>query len=202
MSATLYITHPEVVIDPDVPMPQWGLSETGRRRAETFAKRGLLAPATHFFSSTERKAMELAEILARPCGGTVTSDARLCENDRSSTGYLMPEDFERHVEALFGQPDESINGWETARNAQSRIVGAVSNLLSEMPVEQDVVFTGHGCVGTLLKCHLGGRAIARHEDQRVVAHPGGGNLFAFDLAAKRLLCEFTPMENWQGLPNG
>lgn len=119
MSAALYITHPEVVIDPDVPMPQWGLSETGRRRAEAFARRGLFASGTHFFSSTERKAMELAEILADSCGGTILHDARLCENDRSSTGFLQPEDFERHVEALFGQPDKSVSGWETAQDANA-----------------------------------------------------------------------------------
>lgn len=74
--------------------------------------------------------------------------------------------------------------------------------MKTVPAGRQAVFAGHGCVGTLLKCHIGGRAIARHEDQRVVAHPGGGNLFAFELAAKRLICEFTPMENWQGLPNG
>ena len=27
----LYITHPEVVIDPNVPMPRWGLSALGGR---------------------------------------------------------------------------------------------------------------------------------------------------------------------------
>ena len=51
-----------------------------------------------------------------------------------------------------------------------------------------------GAVGTLLKCHLGGRAIARAEDQRRVGDPGGGNVFAIRLADRRLLCDWTPME--------
>ena len=29
----LYITHPQVRIDPTVPVPEWGLSETGAQRA-------------------------------------------------------------------------------------------------------------------------------------------------------------------------
>lgn len=29
-----HVSHPEVVIDPDVPVPQWSLSAEGRRRAE------------------------------------------------------------------------------------------------------------------------------------------------------------------------
>lgn len=32
MPLVYFITHPEVVIDPGVPVPQWPLSETGRRR--------------------------------------------------------------------------------------------------------------------------------------------------------------------------
>ena len=32
MVLTLYVTHPEVVIDPDLPTPRWGLSATGRAR--------------------------------------------------------------------------------------------------------------------------------------------------------------------------
>ena len=32
MAAILFITHPEVVIDPKVPVPEWPLSEQGRTR--------------------------------------------------------------------------------------------------------------------------------------------------------------------------
>jgi hypothetical protein len=49
-------------------------------------------------------------------------------------------------------------------------------------------------VGTLLKCHLGGRAIARSEDQRRIGDPGGGNVFVFRLADLALLTEWMPME--------
>jgi len=46
----------------------------------------------------------------------------------------------------------------------------------------------------LLKCHLGQRAIARGEDQRRLADPGGGNLFVFRLADRTLLSDWMPME--------
>lgn len=47
-------------------------------------------------------------------------------------------------------------------------------------------------------CHLAGRPIARLEDQREMAHSGGGNLFVFSLAQRKLVCDWTPMENWTG----
>jgi broad specificity phosphatase PhoE len=197
MGPVLYITHPEVTIDPAVPTPQWGLNARGRARAEAFAARGILARGTHFFASAERKARDLAEILAAATGGTVTTDEEFNENDRSSTGFLAGGQFDAAVAALFGQPDTSYRGWETARNAQSRIVAAVTAALAATAPEQDVVFCGHGCVGTLLKCALGQRPIALHEDQRRMAAPGGGNVIAFS-RDMRLISDWQAMENFPG----
>jgi broad specificity phosphatase PhoE len=195
----VYITHPQVVIDPQVPMPQWGLSVVGRDRAAALAAKNLLAPATRIFSSEETKAVELAEILALGCGGVVTRHAGMGENDRSSTGFLPAEAFEAQVDRLFGFPAESADGWETARDAQARIVGAVAAVLAAEAFVTPPVFTGHGCVGTLLKCHVGGRAITRSQDQREMADPGGGNFFVFDLAERELLCDWTPIEDFRGI---
>ena len=180
MALTLYITHPEVVIDPEVPMPRWGLNATGRARATAFANRRLLPIGTRIFSSSEQKALDLAEILAAPIDGKISTSAAFGENDRSSTGFLAGESFIAAVQQLFGAPEKSYRGWERAIDAQRRIVLAVTKALSEVPAEAPVIFCGHGCVGTLLKCALAGRPIALSEDQRLPAAPGGGNVFAFD----------------------
>jgi len=198
MGLALYITHSEVVIDPSIPIPGWGLSETGRARMFRFAERDLLPADARIVASTEQKARDAAEILAERLGTGFETDHRLGENDRSSTGYLPPEQFEVHVEKLFGAPDQSANGWETAEDAQRRTVVAVKDLASYQDPVRLLVIVGHGCVGTLLKCDLGGRPIALSEDQRVIAHPGGGNLFSFDLAEWRLLCDWTAIEDWKG----
>ncbi|MGY4292614.1 hypothetical protein ACVWXN_000709 [Bradyrhizobium sp. i1.4.4] len=50
-----YLTHPQVQIDPAVPVPQWGLSSVGRARAEALANAGWLASTTQIVSSAERK---------------------------------------------------------------------------------------------------------------------------------------------------
>jgi len=49
-------------------------------------------------------------------------------------------------------------------------------------------------VGTLLKCHLGNRAIARGEDQRRLGDPGGGNVFVVRLADRALLSDWLALE--------
>jgi broad specificity phosphatase PhoE len=194
MVRSLYITHPQVVIDPDVPTPRWGLNETGRARAEAFAARNILPSGVAVFSSTEAKASELAAIIAVPIGAAVVHDEAMGENDRSSTGYMQPQRFEATADRFFAHPHESIDGWERAIDAQARIVSAVRGALVGLPAETLAVFCGHGAVGTLLKCHCGHRAIARDEDQRRMADPGGGNAFVFDLDAPALICDWVPME--------
>lgn len=61
MTHVIYLTHPEVVIDPDVPVPDWGLNALGRARVAALAERlsGRLSDASlHVVSSAERKALE------------------------------------------------------------------------------------------------------------------------------------------------
>jgi len=190
----LYVTHPQVVQDPNVPVPRWGLSVQGRARAERFANHALVRSVLRIASSTETKALELAQILAQASDAAVESGENFGENDRSSTGFVPRDRFEELADAFFAQPDESVSGWETARDAQRRVVSAFEAVLADHDTNQPIIFTGHGAVGTLLKCHIGNRAIARSEDQRVMGDPGGGNAFVIRLADRALLTDWIAME--------
>lgn len=190
MTYALYVTHPQVVIDPAVPVPQWHLSSLGRDRARRFARHPVALAARHIVSSTETKAEELARLLAAFSGASVEFGDSFGENDRSSTGFVPAERFEELADAFFANPDHSVEGWETAAAAQRRIVAAVNEVLERHDASQPLLFAGHGAVGTLLKCHLDNRAIDRREDQA----NGGGNLFAFRLSDRKLLLDWLPME--------
>jgi broad specificity phosphatase PhoE len=126
-----FITHPEVVIDPAVPVPEWGLSEVGRSRMRRFASTGFLRDVSAIYASSERKAIEGAEILAEALGLSVTVRGSLGENDRSATGFLPPAEFWPVVEQFFGRPDESVRGWERALDAQRRIVEALQAIIRQ-----------------------------------------------------------------------
>lgn len=191
----LYLTHPQVQIDANVPVPLWGLSELGRERAQTFAKRGVVPEGSMIFSSRESKAMELADILAQANGAMVFSDHLMGENDRSATGFLPPALFEQAADRFFAEPETSVDGWERAIDAQERIVATVGTALASVPEGAPAVFCGHGAVGTLLKCHVAARPIKRAEDQSRHGDKGGGNCFVFDLPGMELGCEWIAMED-------
>ncbi|MFT4159499.1 histidine phosphatase family protein [Shinella sp.] len=191
----LYITHPEVLIDPAVPVPGWGLSGRGRERAALAAASDWAAARIgRFVASTERKAIETADILS--AGRVpVETDHAMGENDRSATGFLPPDAFEAAADEFFAHPQQSFRGWERAVDAQARIVAAVERLLATHDPAVPIAFVGHGGVGTLLKCHLKGTPIRRDDDQPA----GGGNLFAFRLADRSVTCDWTAMESWKGM---
>ena len=172
-----YITHPDVVIDPEVPVPQWPLSEVGRERMEKALRLPFLKDVHALYCSMEQKARDGAEILGAHLALKAIARADLGENDRSSTGYLPRDAFLTHVEAFFGNPSESIAGWETAENAQARIVKAVRAIASEEGFDKTVVILGHGGVGSLLLTSLMGAPISMAQEQ-----PGssGGNWFSFN----------------------
>lgn len=217
MSFGLYITHPQVRIDPDVPVPEWGLSDIGRARAELSAKPDWARRLGRIVSSSETKAIETAGILAAAAGLAIEIAEDTHENDRSATGFLPPPEFEKAADWFFAHPDQSFGadagcrGWERAVDAQARIVGAVERILSGHDRKIPIAFVGHGGVGTLLKCHLAGNPIGRDRDQPA----GGGNLYCFSLATSShppdgsrfrsplanntLLCDWVAMEAWQGV---
>lgn len=189
----LYITHPQVRIDPAVAVPKWGLSETGAARARLAATRPWARQLGRIISSDETKAIETAALVA--AGGlSVEVIEGMHENDRSATGFLTPPEFEKAADWFFANPTASFHGWERAIDAQARIVSKVEEVLRQHDPKVPVAFVGHGGVGTLLKCHLEKRPIARQGDQPA----GGGNLFCFRLADRALSCDWTPIEDWPG----
>ena len=105
----LYITHPQVAVDPAVPVPDWGLSERGRERAALAASTNWARRIGRFVASTERKAIETAEILS---AGRLPmeTDHAMGENDRSATGFITPDRFEAAADAFFAEPDRSWRG--------------------------------------------------------------------------------------------
>ena len=190
ISLVRYLTHPQVNIDPAIPVPSWGLSEIGRIRAEAIGSTRQLSRTARIICSGERKAIETAEIIAARLNVAVEIRWAMHENDRSATGFLVPDEFQAVADQFFAQPEISIRGWERAVDAQSRIVREVEDVLAR-DEPGDILFVGHGGVGTLLYCYYSGVAIDRAYDQPA----GGGCFFAFTKEARRVQHSWRPLED-------
>jgi broad specificity phosphatase PhoE len=187
----VFVTHPNVVIDPAVAVPRWPLSGQGRARMRAGLRQPWVREVTALHCSTERKAIDTAQILATHLGLAFAEHEDLGENDRSATGFLPPAEFERVADAFFAQPQQSVRGWERAVDAQRRIVAAIERIASSTPADGTVAIVSHGAVGTLLHCHLAGRAISRQWDQPA---NGGGNWYTFTLRPRAVHSGWQPID--------
>jgi broad specificity phosphatase PhoE len=193
MASLIFLTHPEVVIDPDRPITEWPLNPVGRARMQHFAELIAGRTITAVYASTERKARDGAAIVAERLRLPYATHEDLGENDRSSTGFIAPPEFWEVVREFFGRPHESIRGWERAIDAQTRIVSAVSRILRKDQTSGDIVIVSHGAVGCLLTAHLQRVEIGQESRPQ---HPGGGCFIVIDRDT------FTLTQNWRAIEDG
>ncbi|MBK1877315.1 histidine phosphatase family protein [Pelagicoccus mobilis] len=186
-----FITHPNVAIDPEVPVPRWPLSERGFERMRAFLQQPFVQGITSVYCSNEQKAIDGAEVIANHLSLEIQTIEELGENDRSSTGYLPSDEFETVADQFFAHPDQSVRGWETANAAQQRISKAIDGVLSQDSGDGDIAIISHGGVGSLLLCQIKGYPIDRKHDQ---PGGGGGNYFCFSATNKQTLHSWKPIE--------
>lgn len=184
-----FITHPDVVIDPAVPVTDWPLSPRGRTRMGALASAPWIWSLSALYSSAERKARDGAAVLGGLTGMVPVERADLGENDRSATGYLPPEEFQRAADAFFAQAETSVRGWARAVDEQARIVEALEAIMQD--ASGNVAVVSHGAVGALALAHYLGRPISRDLDQ-----PGsaGGNYFALSIPRRDVLYGWRPVD--------
>lgn len=185
-----YLSHPQVIVDPAKDVPKWSLNDVGAGRVMALAASGALLGTERIVSSGETKALETAEPLARALGCPMDVRERMHENDRSATGFLPGAEFEAAADQFFAQPDTSYRGWETARAAQRRIVAEVQTVLDQHK-GANILFVGHGAVGTLFYCHLAQKPISRAYDQSAGA---GGCYLEYDAAQPQDITHWRPLE--------
>ena len=152
-----------------------------------FAGSEVVATVTSVWASSETKAIEAAGLLAAGLGLGVRVARDLGENDRRSTGFLPPGEFERVANAFFAQPETSVQGWERAVDAQQRIRRAVNRILAEHG-DGDLAIVAHGAVGTLLLCSYLRVPISRAADQ-----PSQGHFWMADLP------DLTVQQGWRSI---
>ncbi|MCF6319472.1 MAG: histidine phosphatase family protein [Proteobacteria bacterium] len=131
-----------------------------------FSNSKTLANVKIIWTSKERKAIETAQILSKKLNIDINFSQELGENDRSSTGFLPPAEFEKMANLFFQNPKQSIRGWETAKSTQKRITSIFSKIKQKsIKTNGDIAIISHGAVGTLLYCAINNLDIDRIHDQ-------------------------------------
>lgn len=148
MRQLILIRHSESQPLPGLPPAQWGLSPAGRRRCQSLASR--LAPyePTVILSSSERKAVETAQLVASLLKIPYDVVEGLGEHDRSGEPYHDRETFLQLVKTLLTQPEQEVFGQETGAEARARFEQAVRQIVETRQIGNVAAVT-HGTVLSL-----------------------------------------------------
>ena len=183
MAVVYYFTHTQIRVDPAIPVRDWRLSDEGRARILRVTGAAWMARVTRIVASSENRIIEAAGLFANRRGLPVDVNPRFDDSDRPLTEFLSVAELNKTVDDFFANPGSCARpGWQTAADAQRRIVAAVDDDLTTHTDNGDVLIVGYGRVGTLLLCHLAGLPISREHFQPTT----GGNLFAFDRATRKV----------------
>jgi broad specificity phosphatase PhoE len=146
----IFVKHSLPEIMPDRPANQWRLGEEGRKRCLFLAK--ALAPyqSDAIVSSSEPKAVETAELIAKSLGMANQIVEGLHEHQRDNEPFDKSDtNFQEKIACFFEHPDQLVYGREKADQAHKRFLTAV-NVVLETYRKRRVIIVAHGTVISLL----------------------------------------------------
>ena len=149
----ILIRHSNVTIDPDKPAAAWTLSDEGRSRAKIMATHLHPYHLDRVIISTEPKAVETGEIIARELQIPFATAPDRHEHERSRVPFRGRDWFEMQVREFFTSPNDLTFGDETADHAHERFSSAVNRLLKQYPSQRLAIVT-HGTILTLYVSRL------------------------------------------------
>ena len=120
MRQIVLVKHASPMVVPGKSSDQWPLSAAGREAAGALVGRLKGFAAAVVVSSTEPKAVETAEIVARELGIAAESQQDLHEHERKTVPHLRTSDFLSLMAQVFRRNDERVLGEESAAAALGR----------------------------------------------------------------------------------
>jgi len=150
MSNTLYLIRHAHSQQTALPAETWPLSDLGLRQAQRLAEQPFWQDVDIICTSVEPKAIQTAQFVAERHDLPVEPSFDLRELRRPGGPV---GDYESVVRQVLENPTRSVNGWEPAGEAQTRIMTAVERLLM-LHESETLAVVSHGLALTLYLAHL------------------------------------------------
>ena len=113
-----FLRHFQTKIEPETPVSEWKLSEEGREEMQKFLDENCLN-VDKVYTSTEPKAVETAEKIAKKADAELVKTDLLKEVDRSDEGFV--ENHDKYIELVENyMRGGSKAEWESQEEARER----------------------------------------------------------------------------------
>lgn len=151
----LLLKHATPVLEGFVPAREWVLGHDGQDQAARLAKQVNAFMSARVVTSSEVKAIQTGQIIAKELGALLEQRRGLDEIERPPMPILPSDEYEQIVRRVFNQRREAVIGKESADCAERRFSQTLDELVADKESD-NLIVVSHGMVISLF--------VRRHND--------------------------------------
>lgn len=141
-----FIRHSKTAVNPDVPIPLWGLSDDGIDRAQELAASAVIKDIDILYASLQTKAIETMLYLAKPNVIPMRIHRDLAEITSFTNKFYTGEEYTRQIEQYYSGEIDRIAGGETIEEALMRFTAALEEIVAAEKSAKNIGIVTHGYI--------------------------------------------------------
>jgi broad specificity phosphatase PhoE len=139
----VFIRHSISLVNSNIPIPTWGLSEEGVTLAKKLNELTQIKTLDVIYTSLQTKAIETAVLATKNTGIPIKTDNRLTETSSFTNKFVNLEQLEQNTKDYYLNPRRSINNGETVEEALNRFNTAISDI-TKLENKNNIGIVSHG----------------------------------------------------------
>src|SRR3990167_11058211 len=163
------IRHSKSLVNPNIPIPTWALSDEGVALAKKLNGIEQLKTLDVVYSSLQPKALETAILATKDAGIPIKTDDRLTETTSFTNKFVSPEELEENSRKYYLDNQLSFYDGETSQEALNRFTEAIEDIVKAENDKKNVGIVSHGNVLTLFSAQYAG--MNAHELHEKMTYP-------------------------------
>lgn len=142
----IFIRHSKSLVNPEIPINTWGLSEEGVELAKKLNNLPEIKTLDVIYSSLQPKALETAILATKNLGILIKTDDRLTETTSFTNKFVNLDQLEKNTKEYYSGPKISINNGETSEEALARFNTAINEIVKAEAGKQNIGVVSHGSI--------------------------------------------------------
>lgn len=140
----VFIRHSKSLVNPNIPITSWGLSEEGRILAKKLNSLPQTKTIEVIYSSLQPKALQTAALATENLDIAVKKDNNLTESTSFTNKFVSLKELEENTRRYYAEKTCSINGGETFKEAQDRFAKALEDIVKKEQGKETIGIVSHG----------------------------------------------------------
>lgn len=140
----ILIRHSKSLVNPNIPIPTWGLSKEGVALAQKLNEIPQIKTLNVVYSSLQTKALETAVLATKNTGISIKVNDGLTESTSFTNKFVNIEQLTQNTKNYYSNKNLSINNGETSEEALVRFNTAIHIITKAEIDKKNIGIVSHG----------------------------------------------------------